>query len=230
MRGWLIFACLVLGAVAVAQWWVWPVQPPSTEVAPEPAESAADNAVARGFVPRFQLPPAEDFQEINQRPLFVDGRRLPQPEPEGTPKPAPESSPLPKHLGLTAVLVTEDGASALIVDRNEKKTLSLRQGDELAGWKIVGIQPDRVVLSQGGSSQEMLLRIFDPSPPPPPPLRTARSASKRSSSKGARADRSREVTSQDARADRSRGAASSRRKAGQNSSPKARLPEKTGAR
>lgn len=196
MRAGLIVACLVLSAIVAGQWGVWPLQPPSISVTPEPpTDTSADNARRRGSMPQFQLPPPVDFQEINERPLFVDARRLPQLEGDGTlePEPAPKSSTFPKHLGLTAVLVTEGEPSALILDSKEKKTLNLKMGDELAGWKIVSIQPDRLVVSQGESRQEMLLRIFDPTPPLSPLLRqSAKSASGRRSARAAASARSKQ--------------------------------------
>ena len=178
MRAGLILACLLFGAIAVVQWWVWPIQSPSTSGSSGSALSRGKpHEAATGAMPQFRLPPEAHFQEIKERPLFVKGRRLSKPD--STAKPTSKDNPLPNHLGLTAVMVTKDGPSALIVDRAEKKTLNLKTGDDLAGWEIVSIRPDHLVLSLGESRQQMPLRVFDASPPPPPPApNTTQSKSK----------------------------------------------------
>jgi len=172
MRWLLILACASLGALLAAQWWVWPVQPP---IAPLPASHPdhADVGTGSNIVPRYRLPPLDDYQEITERTLFTADRR---PPPRGanttTETPLPVGQPLPEHLGLTAIVMTPDGPTALVSDSKGKDILYLEQGADLAGWKLANILPDRLILTRGGQHQEMLLRRFDLAPPPPEPAST----------------------------------------------------------
>ncbi len=166
MKWFLFGACLILGAVTAAQWWLWPEQPPKARQtthagAPEQgAEQSLPNSI-----PRYRLPPQSVYQEIDKRPLFTSGRRPLAPVSAGKSKQAMADEPLPAHLGLTAILQTPDGALAMIEDRKEKQILRVEQGADIGGWEIVNILPDRLVLSQGEKRQEMLLREFHNVPP-----------------------------------------------------------------
>ena len=181
MRWFLILACTSLGALLAAQWWLWPAQRP---LSPPPSSQldAAEPGQATGVIPTYRLPPLRDFREITERTLFTETRRPPPPG-ENTAAETAQSvgQILPEHLGLTAILITPDGPTALINDSKENAVMRLAQGANLAGWKIANILPDRLILTQGRKHQEMLLRRFDLAPPPAPAAKqqpTAKSAPK----------------------------------------------------
>ncbi len=172
MRWLLILACASLGALLAAQWWVRPIQPP---IAPPHASQPDRTNAGRGanVIPMYRLPPLDDYREITERTLFTNTRRPPQAGADTTAETAqPVAQPLPQHLGLTAILMTPDGRTALIRNSMEKEILYLERGADLAGWKIADILPDRLILTQGGKHQEVLLRRFDLAPSPPEPAST----------------------------------------------------------
>lgn len=201
MRAILIIACLPLAALAVAQWWLWPV--PKPQLAQVNNESPNVEAEESNIMPEYELSPLEDYQEIDERTLFNDTRRLPEIEaaPTTAATPEPVAEPFPEHMGLTAILMTGDRPIALIRDKQNNEFFKLEQGENLSGWKIASILEDRLVLTQGENRQEMLLRIFDPSPPAPPPIGSASKAqtakaraAKRPNARRARPSTSRKVT------------------------------------
>jgi hypothetical protein len=118
----------------------------------------------------FKLPDEADYEEILERPLFVEGRRPPSEEPQ-TEETAPvqQNVPAPK-LSLVGVYTTPKGTTALVRNDVKKDTVRVRIGDRFEGWEVSEIGGQRLVLKNQGDEQVFELRDY--SKPPPPPKKT----------------------------------------------------------
>jgi len=111
------------------------------------------------------LPSLEQYAEMIQRPLFMEGRR-PPPEEE---QPAADEAPaeqLPLNLKLMGVVFTPKEKTALFVDEKGKYR-RVRRNNLVDGWKLQEVREDRVVMTQGSDQKE--LPLLKPKPKVPPP-------------------------------------------------------------
>lgn len=125
----------------------------------------------------FELPALDEYEQMTERPLFMENRR-PGSEivAETAPPPLP---PTPMNLKLMGVVVTPENKMALLTDAKGKYK-RLRVQEHLEGWVLVELKTDRVTLQQGEKHEDLpLLKIrpkqnmpmgmVPPSIPPPPP-------------------------------------------------------------
>jgi Type II secretion system protein C len=147
-------------AVQLADTWRTPRAPVPTEASkvavteppPTPPPVAARSSSAATGV-------------IAERNLFSPGRREVAPEPPRTAM-VPAAPPAPKPR-LYGVVIRPDGRSrAFLEDAQRNRVFAYAVGDAVAGGRLERIEPDRVVLSRGGETLEVLLR--DPTKPKPP--------------------------------------------------------------
>ncbi|PKM12843.1 MAG: hypothetical protein CVV13_03815 [Gammaproteobacteria bacterium HGW-Gammaproteobacteria-3] len=134
-----------------------------------------------GELPKIDLTrkPEESYVELINRPLFIEGRR-PAPEPEsenaatGADGGAEDQVAVPIEdfdWELDGVYLHQDTAMALF-SRPKKTTGQASHAKKLInesidGWKLIAIEPDKVVLEQGGKQHELLLRKPKPTKLPP---------------------------------------------------------------
>jgi len=106
-------------------------------------------------IPDFHeiLKPLDAYDEIIDRPLFIDGRK--PIENKGIIETVNVNSNL--DVKLTGVVVNPDDMIALFVDKQHKK-YRVRPGDVIQGWEIDELLPDRVIMKQGSNRLELLLR------------------------------------------------------------------------
>jgi hypothetical protein len=110
-------------------------------------------------------PPAEDlFADINNRPIFISGRKaladavLPNATTAAT-----------SDLSLVGVIMGEARAVALIHSKNGASTTSASLGDVVNGWQVARIDATSVTLRANGG--DFVLQLSGPaSAPPSPPL------------------------------------------------------------
>lgn len=104
--------------------------------------------------------PEGSYVDLVARPLFIKGRRAVE-------EPTPEAEQAVAKLEnfdwqLTGVYASNKKVSALFSrsksklskDNNRKMTV----GDDLDGWKVTEINKDKVTLTQGSNTKELLLR------------------------------------------------------------------------
>ena len=117
----------------------------------------------------FKLPDEANYEEILERPLFVEGRRPPSDEPEEeAPAPVQQDLPLPK-LSLVGVYTTPKGTTALVRNLATKDTVRVRLGDRFEGWEVSEIDDQRLVLKK--QNDEHVFELRDYSKPAPPPAK-----------------------------------------------------------
>ncbi len=110
-----------------------------------PPKTVRDEAVIAPA--RFAMPPLTTFVEIEERPLFSRSRRPPL-----TSEAVGESA---GALVLNGVIVTGTGKIALLAAPAAERMTALREGDTLAGWTLVAIHPEKVVIHNNGREQEL---------------------------------------------------------------------------
>lgn len=131
-------------------------QPPPVEQAPQQAaepEGGDESPVG------FELPPAEEFAEVTERPLFSRSRR-PAPPEEGQPGEATAAGDATAaRIALNGVLLTHSRKVALLRFDDDPKVMHVSEGQEAGGWLITKIAADRVVVRRGQQESEILLEF-----------------------------------------------------------------------
>ncbi len=116
----------------------------------------------------FVMPPLEVYSEIVARPLFSPLRRPPPPE-----KVDSETGDVkPSLFVLTGVIISAGGRMALLRRANVAGIIQISEGQEIDGWRVEAIKPDRVILRRGGIVEEVTLQ--DKVRPVPPQIRPRR--------------------------------------------------------
>jgi hypothetical protein len=124
--------------------------------APEPAPVTMPVPAAAGPAPAV----------IAERNLFSPSRSETVPEPRRAV--GPPATPPPPRPRLYGVVLLPDGRSrAFIEDVQRRRVFGYSVGEAVAGSRVERIEADRVVLSRGSETYEVLLR--DPSKPRPRP-------------------------------------------------------------
>lgn len=177
MKAFLLLLIVILAGLVVGEWEYWPARPPVG------AGSVSGEAVKAGPQQRlaaangFHLPPLDDFEEIDQRPLFFEGRRPPAPPPADSDSKKKVKKTLKPSVSLAAIIIIDNERYVLIRDKSSKTgTKRLRAGDDYKGWVVDEIKPDRFILRQGEQNEQILLREFKKVPLP---RQTPRAAPKR---------------------------------------------------
>ena len=150
----LIGVCLILGGVIYLELSFGPSHPAASPIAPDPPEPA----VLLAADPGFTMKPLDDFSEIARRPLFIPSRR---PLPPDTEPPPPGPRKAERHrFTLKGVVIVGDERMAVVVNRRGRSRTVLRvvEGQQIDGWLVEAIMPDRVVLRQGETREEVALR------------------------------------------------------------------------
>ncbi|HUC51626.1 MAG TPA: hypothetical protein VMA30_19760 [Xanthobacteraceae bacterium] len=101
--------------------------------------------------------PLDEFTATRDRPLFTRGRRPPAAV-HAAPVAAAPPAPPPK-LALFGILVGDGDASAIVRGAPSEKTIRVRVGDDIGGWKVSKIAERQIVLSQDDRS--VTFTMFD---------------------------------------------------------------------
>jgi hypothetical protein len=138
--------------------------PPQPKIPPvvvtESSESGVEAQASESF---FEVPPLDDYEEIVERPLFMDTRRPPPDEPEPVAEEEPQQQD--EELTLIGVMVMPNAQYALVeVDDKQGKIARLRVGQEANGWKLEAVHANRIVMIKGDSKKELPLIRNQPSP------------------------------------------------------------------
>lgn len=150
-------ACAVLVVVIAGEWWYWGRA--NGESTGE-ANTLSTDYEALAF-PQFQSDrPNEDrYNDLVSRPLFIEGRR-PAPEPE--PERASETSSETLDWELTGIYTVQQKPHVLLrrikplLDQKSHKKMPVEE--EVDGWRLVEILPDKAIFERGMERQELILR------------------------------------------------------------------------
>ncbi len=187
---WILLAISgLLGLILAAELLLLRPQPP--EIVIRPPASNGLNLASISPPLELGLGAQAEYQVLEQRPLFIEGRRpLAPPPPPARPPPPPPPPPPPKspppQLDLRGIVLINNERIALLGRPAERDgSTRLQQGDVLQGWTVTEVRSEEVVLQSGGDQTRIPLRRFSavplPSappaaapgaaPPPPPPGR-----------------------------------------------------------
>jgi type II secretory pathway component PulC len=147
----------------------WPVaaSEESATSLPPATPSARKNAVAGAF----SLPPLQSFTAVTDRPLFAQNRRPPA---QGSDDAGPWQS-----LVLAGIIISATSREALILHGKPQTAAHITEGQDVEGWVVTSILPDRIVIRNGSSEHELKLleKSGSDRPPPPPGIPPRRSFS-----------------------------------------------------
>lgn len=112
------------------------------------------------------------YAEIGDRPLFnFDRRPLPQVRSQDT-QVAEAPPPASFDLVLTSVLMSGDRQIAIVLHPPSGKSQTVQLGNELesdlAGWRLVDIQPRSAIFEGPGGRKSVDMRVFDGTGGQPP--------------------------------------------------------------
>ena len=132
---------------------------PETEPEIAPAGTLGESLAVPTGAPVFALPPEETFTGAIERPLFSPTRR-PAPEPAGA---APIQGEREAQLKLVGVAAAGDLRVA-VLQENGSSLHRARVGEEVAGWRVVEIARDHVLVERGSELRELALSFGEPAP------------------------------------------------------------------
>ncbi|QJD30695.1 hypothetical protein [Methylococcus geothermalis] len=156
--------CAALALLLVAEWF----SVDRLHHIPQVSKTVDKDNAEKPEIGLFEFPDLGEFEEMVERPLFVEGRR---PPPEIVEEPPPPVSRTPLDLKLMGIIFSPTGKTALLVDPKGKYK-RVKQGGVVGGWVLKELKTDGVVMQQDGETKELPLLKVKPkvaaggSPPP----------------------------------------------------------------
>jgi hypothetical protein len=143
-RGWPLifgFASLLFGAILVIEL-AWPEGAgPGGAPRSGASEQSADGDAAPSGPPKLA-----DLSAIVERPVFAPSRR---------PAPGSRHRPATDAFEVSGTLIGAGRRTALIRLPGSQTLREVEEGQEVAGWKLEKILPDRVIVSSKGETAEI---------------------------------------------------------------------------
>lgn len=127
--------------------------------APVLPDVAAPAPVTLALLPDYRVENgAESRQQTVERPVFVPTRR---PAPPAVPTGQEAAKPRMQkgQFVLTGTAVVEQKSIAFLRESAGGKSRSVRVGETINGLLVAEVQPDRVRLTMGDDSEELLLKV-----------------------------------------------------------------------
>lgn len=156
---WLILWAGLAAGIGIETDWGRQLQWPVAELAQAPPD------VARPVLTEpFRLPEPDRHLTIATRPIFVV-TRLPAP-----PAPLADASrPSMKkdQFVLMGTTIVPEGKFAFLLEKAGNKSRVVAEGKEINGIMVKDVKADRVVLSQGGDTEVLVLKTIKPPPGSP---------------------------------------------------------------
>ena len=93
-----------------------------------------------------------NFENIVQRPLFARSRQgtIQAAVPLQAPPPPPTASTLDRDVTLKGVFISGSMAKAFLLSSQNPLGQWVQAGEDIAGWNVVAVQPDQVILQGQG--------------------------------------------------------------------------------
>jgi len=156
--GILLFWLAALGAVAALIGWEtdWGRELTRAPVVPD---VAAPPPVTLALLPDYRVDDgAESRQQTVERPVFVPTRR---PAPPAVPTAQEAAKPRMQkgQFVLTGTAVVEQKSIAFLRESAGGKARSVRVGETINGLLVAEVKPDRVRLTMGEDSEELVLKV-----------------------------------------------------------------------
>ena len=97
-----------------------------------------------------------------ERPLFDDDRRPNAVADAAAAAPEPAAPAKAPPVRLSAVIVAADGGRSALLQPDGQEPQRVRQGEQVAGWRVDEISDEAVVLYTGSERSVVPLRVFEP--------------------------------------------------------------------
>jgi hypothetical protein len=122
------------------------------------SQTAAKISIASPAL-RQEMPEKARFAAIVERPVFSPTRRPPSEE---------AAAPIAAlDAALSGVVISSGEQFALLKSGTSNEPVRLKEGDEILGWTVARIEPNRILVRHDTMEQELLLDFGAPAPPPP---------------------------------------------------------------
>jgi hypothetical protein len=118
--------------------------------------SAWRSAPASAF-PNSDIRSRAGFDNILQRPLFARSRQAVATAASAPPQPLPVM--LDQNITLKGVLINGTLAKAFVISSQHPVGAWVQADEEVAGWRVVAVKPDRVLLGAGGEKLTIQLGV-----------------------------------------------------------------------
>ena len=128
---------------------------PSRSATAGPAPSIARSAPGNESAEQPVLPPIEAFRDMVDRPLFNPTRR---PIAAVAARPDRGSTAATLNVMLSGIVINGDRRFAHLYLPQDRRVRVLSVGDAVDGWRIQSILPDRIRLSSGAATEEIVLQ------------------------------------------------------------------------
>ena len=161
IRIWII-GILLAGAAVFFGYQTYQVWIPKAEIEADqpvqkPLKSPADKRVAYRRNPRYNT-----YEVIAQKDLFASDRREKLPEKPPTPSRVIPAKPLDKRFALFGIVINGSEKKALVANLDkktakEKAYIWVKVGDKIGTLNVSEIQPEQIILTQGGSTYTIRL-------------------------------------------------------------------------
>ncbi len=139
------------------------------EKRPPPAEAIAPTPVAAALLPEYGIAGGLGARtETVQRTLFNPTRR-----PAPSPTQAGAARMKRGQFALTGTTVVEGQSTAFLREVAGNKSRRVKAGDTVNGMLVADVKPDRVKLTLGDESEELVLRVATNPRPTAQPVATA---------------------------------------------------------
>lgn len=136
----------------------WPIEP-IVETRPEFSEPA--------LAEPFRLPPSDHYVQMTARPIFVVTRR---PAPLTPPSESTKPGMKKDQFVLMGTTIAGGSKIAFLVEKAGNKSRVVAEGKEINGVTVREVMADRIVLSQFGDTETLMLGTNKPPPGAPRPV------------------------------------------------------------
>ena len=152
--------CVALAGIIYVELDAPDIEPPAkaaVTVAQEPEKRSAES-------PSFVMPPLRNFAGVLSRPLFSETRRPPR-------QPTGPADARDANFTLVGTILSAQERHALVEHGQPPHIERVKEGQEIDGWTVEQILPDRIVFGRGDTHVE--IKPKDPSSPRTGPSRRA---------------------------------------------------------
>ncbi|MET0069149.1 MAG: hypothetical protein ABW096_03865 [Candidatus Thiodiazotropha sp.] len=149
---------LAIGAMCANLYFQWrsPFSPTASVAAQATGQAKSEEGGNHGGEVRFVPVSIKAYNEITQRPLFVEGR-LPPAEPE--PKTAGRTAGKPLRLKLEGVAMMPQNKVAIIRDLETNELYRVSQGMNKNDWKVESVDSESATVVRKGVKLELKLEL-----------------------------------------------------------------------
>lgn len=130
-------------------------------------DSAKRKALGNKSPVKITEKPVRAYKTTLTRPLFSPTRR-PQSEQKESPIPVKKKAKARNDdkVKLTAIIITPETKEAMLTEQRSRTVVRVKEGETFGEWTLTSIEEDKIVMSNGESSQEFHLHSYPPAPTP----------------------------------------------------------------